>query len=103
MTSPPRVCINIDNAYIIAYNVGMKSSQYTIRSIPPKLDLALRRRAQKSGKSLNEVLVETLAIGVGISPNTNFNDLDWFIGNKSLGVSFDQTIDWLNTAPKEIQ
>jgi hypothetical protein len=65
--------------------------------------MALRRRAQKSGKSLNEVLIETLAIGAGVSPDTNFNDLDWFVGNKSLGASFDQAIDWLDTVPKEIQ
>jgi hypothetical protein len=93
----------IDNACIVAYTVGMSSNQYTIRSIPPKLDAALRRRAQKSGKSLNEVLVETLAIGAGVSPDTNFNDLDWFIGNKSLDKSFSQAIDWLDAAPKEIQ
>ena len=93
----------IDNACTVAYNVGMSRSQYTIRSIPPKLDMTLRRRAQKSGKSLNEILIETLAIGAGVSPDTNFNDLDWFIGNKSLDKSFGQAIDWLDKAPKEIQ
>lgn len=81
----------------------MKSTQYTIRSIPPKLDVALRRRALKTGKSLNEVLVETLAIGAGVSSDTNFDDLDWFIGNKSLDGTFNQAIDWLDAAPKEIQ
>lgn len=81
----------------------MNSTQYTIRSIPPKLDTVLRQRAQKSGKSLNEVLIETLAIGAGISPEANFDDLDWFIGNGSLDTSFDQAIDWLNATPKEIQ
>jgi hypothetical protein len=81
----------------------MNGRQYTIRSIPAKLDTALRRRAQKSGKSLNDVLIETLTIGAGISPDTNFNDLDWFIGNKSLDTSFDRAVDWLDTVPKEIQ
>jgi hypothetical protein len=81
----------------------MKSTQYTIRSIPPKLDIALRHRAQKTGKSLNEVLIETLAIGAGVSSNANFDDLDWFVGNKTLDTSFDQAIDWLDTTPKDIQ
>lgn len=81
----------------------MKSTQYTIRSIPPKLDMTLRRRAQKTGKSLNEVLIETLAIGAGVSFDASFNDLDWFIGSRSLDASFGQAIDWLDTAPKDIQ
>jgi hypothetical protein len=93
----------IDNAYIVEYNVGMKSMQYTIRSIPPKLDTTLRRRAQKTGKSLNEVLVETLAIGAGVSSAANFDDLDWFVGNKSLDGSFNEAIDWLDAAPKDMR
>ena len=81
----------------------MKNTQYTIRSIPPKLDMTLRRRAQKTGKSLNEVLIEILAIGAGVSSDASFNDLDWFIGNKSLDASFGQAIDWLDAAPKDIE
>ncbi len=79
--------------------------QYTIRSIPSKLDVALRHRAQKTGKSLNEVLVETLAIGAGVASDANFDDLDWFIGNKSLNDAgaFNQAIDWLDSAPKELR
>lgn len=93
----------IDNAYNIEYNAGMNSSQYTIRSVPSKLDVVLRRRAQKTGKSLNEVLIEALTIGAGISPDASFDDMDWLIGNKSMDASFRQTIDWLDTVPKELQ
>jgi len=81
----------------------MKNMQYTIRSIPPKLDMTLRRRAQKTGKSLNEVLIETLAIGAGVSPDADFDDLDWFVGNKTLDTAFDQAIDWLDATPREIR
>ena len=35
--------------------------QYTIRNVPKSLDAALRRRAQRQGKSLNEVVIEALA------------------------------------------
>ena len=39
--------------------------QYTIRAIPAGLDAALRRRAKATGRSLNQVAVETLAEGAG--------------------------------------
>ncbi|HEY5805961.1 MAG TPA: hypothetical protein VIS56_01075 [Candidatus Saccharimonadales bacterium] len=81
----------------------MSSLQYTIRSIPPKLDSALRRRAQKTGKSLNEVVIDALAKGTGIEPKANFSDLDWFIGSKSLNTSFNEAQDWLDSAPKDIK
>jgi len=41
--------------------------QYTIRGISASLDLALRERARHEGKSLNQVAVEALAEGLGVS------------------------------------
>jgi hypothetical protein len=41
--------------------------QYTLRGIPPLLDEAIRERAKAEGKSLNEVAVEALAEGLGLS------------------------------------
>ena len=41
--------------------------QYTIRNVPGTLDEALRRVARERGKSLNEVAVEALARGAGIT------------------------------------
>lgn len=41
--------------------------QYTIRKIPQSLDAALRLRAREERKSLNEVAVEALARGAGLS------------------------------------
>jgi hypothetical protein len=40
--------------------------QYTLRRIPAALDKALRERAKKEGKSLNEVTVAALADGLGL-------------------------------------
>lgn len=40
--------------------------QYTIRHVPEPVDSALRRCAQQTGKSLNEVALEALARGAGI-------------------------------------
>jgi plasmid stability protein len=41
--------------------------QYTIRNVPDHLDDALRRRAREQGKSLNDVAIEALAQGAGVS------------------------------------
>ena len=41
--------------------------QYTIRNIPDHLDKALRQVAREQAKSLNEVAIETLARGAGIT------------------------------------
>jgi plasmid stability protein len=41
--------------------------QYTLRNVPSHLDKALRRRAQDQGKSLNDVAVEALLNGLGLS------------------------------------
>lgn len=40
---------------------AQKNSQYTIRGIPPDLDLALRRMAQERELSLNQLIVDELA------------------------------------------
>lgn len=53
--------------------------QYTIRDIPPRLDVELRERARREGKSLNQVAVEALAQGVGLdssSPRAPKRSLD---------------------------
>ena len=41
--------------------------QYTIRNVPDTLDEALRRAARARGKSLNEVAIEALARGAGVT------------------------------------
>jgi hypothetical protein len=41
--------------------------QYTIRKVPVSLDAALRRRAREQGKSLNEIAIEALARGAGLT------------------------------------
>jgi hypothetical protein len=80
----------------------MKSIQYTIRSIPTKLDVVLRQRSKSTGKSLNEVVIDALAKGAGYTHDSTFDDLDWFIGSKSLDGSFDSDLDWLDSLPKDV-
>lgn len=42
--------------------------QYTIRNIPPELDRALKARAKKLGKSVNQLALETLSQSVDLAP-----------------------------------
>ncbi len=80
----------------------MNSIQYTVKSVPTMLDEVLRKRAQKSGKSLNEVLIESLAIGAGVNIEDNtYHDLDWFIGSQQPDKDFDEAMEWLNSAPMD--
>ncbi len=41
--------------------------QYTLRNVPSHLDEVLRQRAQDQGKSLNDVALEALLNGLGLS------------------------------------
>ena len=67
--------------------------QYTIRNIPETLDEALRRTAQEKGKSLNEVAVETLARGAGITPDRNRQrDLGDIAGTWRKDAAFDSAL-----------
>jgi len=51
--------------------------QYTIRNIPDDVDAALRRRAQDTRKSFNQVALEALMAGLNkyIRPNRDFRDI----------------------------
>ena len=51
----------------IAYNTCM---QYTIRKVSSTLDTVLRRWAREQGKSLNEVAVEAMTRGAGLTGRT---------------------------------
>lgn len=81
---------------LIEYNVGMKSTQkkqYTVRNLEPELDKALREQSQKTGKSLNEVVLETLKKGVGLSGATLlFHDLDFLSGSWQEDPEFEKIL-----------
>jgi hypothetical protein len=60
----PDLDILLASAACNADNVRM---QYTIRNVPGPLDAVLRRSAREQGKSLNEVAIEALARGAGLT------------------------------------
>jgi hypothetical protein len=61
----------------IAYNECM---QYTIRGITPQVDTAARERAEAEGKSLNDVVLEALVNGLGLSEDIVRRDLSDIVG-----------------------
>lgn len=52
--------------------------QYTIRSVPDRVDQELRRRAREQGKSVNQVALE--ALEAGTATGHRYHDLDFMIG-----------------------
>lgn len=64
--------------------------QYTIRGIPTSVDQALRRKAMKGGRSLNQLVVEELtAATIGSSAKADFSDV---VGKWSTDEVFDDII-----------
>jgi hypothetical protein len=59
-----------------------EATQYTIRNVPKVVDRALRRRAGRMAKSLNEVAVEALARGAGVEQElAEHRDVDFLFGS----------------------
>ncbi len=38
-----------------------------------------------------------------MAQDASFDDLNWFIGSKSLDRQFDEVMSWLDDAPKDIR
>ena len=45
--------------------------QYTVRNVPDAIDQAIRERASADKQSLNRVLIDALARGLGLSRSTS--------------------------------
>ena len=67
--------------------------QYTIRSIPPALDRALRAWAQEEGTSLNEAAVRAMTRGLGLAGRTERQrDLSELMGSWVEDPEFDRAL-----------
>ncbi|HKR84856.1 MAG TPA: hypothetical protein VJS37_11810 [Terriglobales bacterium] len=67
--------------------------QYTIRNVPTNLDEALRRAAREQDKSLNEVAIEALARGTGITGERGrLRDLSDIAGTWRKDPAFDRAV-----------
>jgi hypothetical protein len=68
--------------------------RFTIRKVPRKLDQALRRKARREGRSVNEIAIEALSLGAGISGTIIQNhELDFAIGSWVEDPAFDKAIE----------
>ena len=69
------------------------STQYTLRTVPDSIDLALRNRSRLESKSLNAVAIEALARGLELdSQPKNHTDLDSLVGSWQEDPEFDQAV-----------
>ena len=71
----------------------MKPKQYTVRGVPERVDDKVREQAQKYHKSLNALLLEALAKGLGVNEEqVTCHDMDDLVGTWVEDEAFDQAI-----------
>jgi hypothetical protein len=67
-----------------------ESVQYTVRGVPPELDVALRRKAARRKVSLNQMIIEELSeAALGARKRADFSDL---VGKWTPDPAFDEII-----------
>lgn len=77
--------------------------QYTIRNVPDYLDAALRDAAREQSKSLNEVAVEALVRGVGLSDHkSRQRDLSDVAGTWKKDAAFESALAAQDTIDQEM-
>ena len=89
-----RVTEGPKRAYTICYDLGVKkparTTQYTIRGVPAELERTLRRKAKLRKLSLNEVVLDELAVATGATlKKADFSDL---AGQWTPDPAFDEII-----------
>ena len=73
---------------------GAAAVQYTLRNVPPVVDRALRRKAAREAKSLNEVALEALTLGAGVKQEVGeHHDLDFLFGSWVHDPAVDQSLE----------
>ncbi len=81
----------------------MKVRQYTIRSVPPVIDRALRARAAKANQSLNTIVLAALQRGLGLTEAPpEFHDLDDLAGTWVDDPEFDRAMEVFESIDEDI-
>jgi hypothetical protein len=93
----------IDKCRQNAYNVGMATKQYTIRSVPSSLDAFLRRQARLQGKSVNQTVLDYLQRATKLDRQMHEDDFSWIIGSNVIDDTSLQAIKSLKSADKTKQ
>ena len=77
--------------------------QYTLRNVPDLVDAALRRSARERGKSLNDVAVEALARGAGVTgERARQRDLSDIAGSWQKDAAFDRALAEQDTVDEKM-
>jgi hypothetical protein len=77
--------------------------QYTIRNIPEKLDSIVREQSRKYQKSMNALLLEALAKGLGTAEEQiTIHDMDELAGTWVEDEAFDEAIASFETVDGEL-
>ncbi len=88
-----RLTVQAHVIYTACMRRSQKGKQYTIRDVPSKVDGALRRKAKREGKSLNQVAVEALTLAVGLAEERpTYHDLDHLAGTWVTDPEFDAAV-----------
>lgn len=88
-----------------AYTAGMDKRllQHTLRRVPPRVDAELRRRAAEERKSLNEVALQALERGLGLSDEpVRHHDMDDLAGTWIDDPEFDRALEEMDQVDPEL-
>ncbi len=80
--------------------------QYTIRQIPKQVDQALRARAKREKKSLNQLAVEALSNSVGVDGGrSKKRDLSDLFGKMTAedARAIEESVAWMDKVDVEFQ
>ena len=67
--------------------------QYTLRGVPSQVNDVLRQKARQQAKSLNQIAIEALAVGAGVTEEkVHYHDLDDLAGTWKDDPKFDEAI-----------
>ena len=81
----------------------MGTTQYTVRHVPERLDVSLRHRAKREGRSLNSVVLDVLAAGSGLSVERPVHhDLDDLIGTWVDDPAFGEAVEAMDQVDTEL-
>ncbi len=81
----------------------MTKIQYTIRNIPPSIDMVIRKRSQQSGKSFNQTVVDLLALQTfGTTDPPTDDGFAWLYNKKTLDAAFDEAVENLSQVDEKL-
>lgn len=80
-----------------------KHIQYTLRKVPSQVDQALRQRAREERRSLNDVAIEAIERGLGLTGKPILHhDLDDLAGTWVHDPEFDRAIEEMDQIDPEL-